>query len=71
MSELKQQALTEHLAELRQCLIISLLAVIVGFGLSYNFIKEIGTWFLKPLFDVLPKGTTLVFTSYQEGFFFI
>lgn len=71
MSELQQQALTEHLAELRQCLIVSLLAVLAGFGVSYSFIKEVGVWFLKPLFDVLPKGTTLVFTSYQEGFFFI
>jgi len=71
MSELKQQALTEHLAELRQCLIISLLAVLVGFGVSYSFIEKIGVWFLKPLFDVLPKGSTLVFTSYQEAFFFI
>ncbi len=71
MNDLKQQALTEHLAELRQCLIVSLVAVLVGFAVSYNFSKEIGTWFLKPLFDVLPKGTTLVFTSYQEGFFFI
>jgi sec-independent protein translocase protein TatC len=71
MTELKQQALTEHLAELRRCLIISLLAVMAGFGLSYSFVKEVGVWFLKPLFDVLPQGTTLVFTSYQEGFFFI
>jgi len=72
MDELKQQALTEHLAELRHCLIISLAAVLVGFGVSYSYIKEIGTWFLKPLLDVLPQArATLVFTSYQEGFFFI
>ena len=71
MSELKQQALTEHLAELRQCLIISLLAILVGFGASYSYVKELGAWFLKPLFEVLPQGTTLVFTSYQEAFFFI
>lgn len=71
MSELPQQALTEHLTELRRCLIVSLLAVMVGFGVSYTFIKEVGVWFLKPLFDVLPQGATLVFTSYQEGFFFI
>jgi len=71
MNNLKQQALTEHLAELRQCLIISLVAVLVGFGASYSFVKEIGAWFLDPLYAVLPKGTTLVFTSYQEAFFFI
>ncbi len=71
MDELEQQSLTEHLAELRQCLIISLLAVGVGCGVSYSVIKEIGAWFLKPLFDVLPKGSSLIFTSYQEAFFFI
>ena len=71
MDDLQQQSLTEHLAELRQCLIVSLIAVGVGFGVSYSFIKEIGAWFLKPLFDVLPAGSSLVFTSYQEAFFFI
>lgn len=71
MNDLKQQSLTEHLAELRHCLIISLIAVGVGFGVSYSFIKEIGALFLNPLFKVLPAGSSLVFTSYQEGFFFI
>ena len=69
MDDLKQQALTEHLAELRQCLIVAIVAVLIGFGACYGFVKEIGHWFLKPLFDVLPQGSTLVFTSYQEAFF--
>lgn len=71
MDDLKQQALTEHLAELRQSLIYSLVAVAIGFGICYSYTKEIGVWFLKPLNDVLPQGSTLVFTSYQEAFFFI
>lgn len=72
MDELKQQALTEHLAELRHCLIVALVAVLIGFAVSYSFVKEIGIWFLKPLVDVLPQAqATLVFTSYQDGFFFI
>lgn len=65
------QTLTDHLRELRSCLIKSFLAVIVGFALSYGFIKPIGTLFFKPLIDVLPDGSSLIFTSYQEGFFFI
>jgi Sec-independent protein secretion pathway component TatC len=65
------QTLTDHLRELRSCLITSFLAVIVGFTLSYGFIKPIGTLFFKPLIDVLPEGSSLIFTSYQEGFFFI
>jgi sec-independent protein translocase protein TatC len=68
---LEKQALTEHLRELRSCLIVSFVAVFIGFCLSYTVIRQIGTWFFKPLIDVLPEGTSLIFTSYQEGFFFI
>lgn len=70
MTNLKKQALTEHLAELRQCLIAVLIAVIAGFAGAYYFIEDIGHWFLAPLYDVLPKGSSLIFTSYQEAFFF-
>ena len=71
MDDLKKQALTEHLRELRHCLIVSALAVMAGFAVSYTFIKDIGYWFLKPLHDVLPQDSTLIFTSFQEAFFFI
>jgi len=66
-----QQSLTEHLRELRSCLIISFGAIAAGFGLAYAFIRPISDWFFKPLIEVLPKGKSLVFISYQEGFFFI
>lgn len=69
--QFESQALTDHLRELRSCLIISFLVVILGFAGSYAFIKPIGTWFFKPLIDVLPENSSLIFTSYQEGFFFI
>jgi Sec-independent protein secretion pathway component TatC len=69
--QFEKQALTEHLRELRSCLIVSFVAVFIGFCLSYTVIRPIGTWFFKPLTDVLPEGTSLIFTSYQEGFFFI
>jgi sec-independent protein translocase protein TatC len=71
MDDLKTQALTEHLRELRKCLLVSLAAVAAGFAISYLFIEEIGQWFLEPIFAVLPQGSSLIFTSYQEGFFFI
>ncbi|AGF79046.1 Sec-independent protein secretion pathway component TatC [Desulfocapsa sulfexigens DSM 10523] len=67
----ESQALTDHLRELRSCLIKSLLVIILGFVASYAFIKPIGTWFFKPLIEVLPDNSSLIFTSYQEGFFFI
>ena len=71
MEDLNKQPLTEHLAELRDCLIISLVAVGIGFAISYYFIQPIGKWFFAPLFDVLPESSSLIFTSYQEAFFFI
>ncbi len=69
--QFSKQSLTEHLRDLRTCLIVSLVAVIIGFGVSYAYIEPVGAWLFKPLVKVLPKGTTLIFTSYQEGFFFI
>jgi|GEM_PF-553987 sec-independent protein translocase protein TatC len=65
------QSLTDHLRDLRSCLLLSLAAIIVGFAASYGYIESIGVWFFKPLTDVLPEGSSLIFTSYQEGFFFI
>ncbi len=67
----EKQALTEHLRELRSCLVIALAAVFVGFCLSYTVIRPLGILFFHPLTEVLPAGTSLIFTSYQEGFFFI
>ncbi len=71
MENFKAQMLTEHLTDLRSCLIRSFIAAGIGFAISYAFIKDIGNWFFKPLFDVLPDHTSLIFTSYQEAFFFI
>lgn len=69
--QLQQQALTEHLAELRSCLLISLGAVAAGFTAAYSVVRPLADWFLRPLVKVLPAGKPLIFTSYQEGFFFI
>ena len=66
-----QQTLTEHLTELRSCLLIAVAAVAVGFVAAYSIIQPLADWFLRPLIKVLPAGKTLIFTSYQEGFFFI
>jgi len=69
-NQFENQALTEHLRELRSCLIIAFIAIFIGFGISYGFIRPIGSWFFRPLVEVLPEGTSLIFTSYHEGFFF-
>jgi len=70
-STLDKQSLTGHLAELRSCLIISLAAVAAGFVVAYGGIRPIADWFFRPLVQVLPANKTLIFISYQEGFFFI
>jgi len=70
-NQMDKQSLTEHLSELRSCLIYSLIAVAVGFAGAYAYIQPIADWFFLPLVRVLPKGKNLIFISYQEGFFFI
>lgn len=71
MEDQKKQALTEHLSDLRKSLVFSLIAVALGFCISYSFVKDIGEWFFKPLLEVLPDQSSLIFVSYQEAFFFI
>lgn len=66
-----KQTLTEHLAELRSCLVISMIAVGIGFTAAYMWIRPIADWFFRPLLTVLPEDKSLIFISYQEGFFFI
>ena len=70
LEEMEEQGLTGHLADLRRSLVRSLLAVIIGFSLSYYYVEPIGDWLFKPLFEVLPEGASLIFISYQEAFFF-
>ena len=71
MDDFQKQALTEHLTELRKCLIYSVLATVAGFGVAYSYSKELGQLLFKPLYAAMPENSSLIFTSYQEGFFFI
>ena len=71
MEEFEKQALTDHLTDLRKSLMNSFIAVGIGFAACYYFVKDISVWFVKPLYDVLPEHSSLIFTSYQEAFFFI
>ena len=70
MEEFQKQMLTEHLIDLRSCLVRSFIAAGVGFTVAYAFIKDIGDWFFRPLYEVMPEQTSLIFISYQEAFFF-
>ena len=61
--------LTEHLRELRQRLIRSLVVVAVFSLLAYAGIEPIFRLLSIPLLEVLPPERTLIFTSYPEAFF--
>lgn len=61
--------LHEHLNELRERLIHSLLALVVGFAIAYYFIDSIFDIIAKPLKQVLPEGSNIIFVAYSEGFF--
>ncbi|MEZ0328268.1 MAG: twin-arginine translocase subunit TatC [Dissulfuribacterales bacterium] len=61
--------LHEHLNELRQRIIRSLLALAAGFAVAYYFIDPIFDAVARPLKQVLPEGSSIIFTAYSEGFF--
>lgn len=65
----EKQTFIEHLEELRKRLIISLIAVGIGFGISYIFSKEIFQFLMIPLQKALPPGATMIYTRLPEAFF--
>ncbi len=67
MNEHKMSFL-DHLGELRQRLLWSLLAVLVFFIPAYTFSNEIFEFLMKPLIENLPEGSSLIFTRPAEGF---
>ncbi|MBW2039305.1 MAG: twin-arginine translocase subunit TatC [Deltaproteobacteria bacterium] len=67
--EEKKQTFIEHLEELRKRLIISLIAVGIGFGICYIFSKEIFQLLMIPLKKTLPTGASMIYTSLPEAFF--
>lgn len=62
-------AVTTHLEELRKRLTISLIAVVVGFVVSYSFAEQIFKFLMNPLLSVMPQNSSLIFTNLTEAFF--
>lgn len=60
---------TAHLEELRRRLIISFIAVAVGFALSYGFKERLFDILTQPLISVMAEGETLIYTGLPEAFF--
>ena len=60
---------TEHLAELRWCLLRSVIAVLVGSTVCYFFSNAIFAFMVAPLRENLQPGQSLIGTSVTEAFF--
>lgn len=60
---------TAHLEELRDRLIICLIAIGIGFSLSYYYSQRLFEILAMPLLQAMPPGTTFVFTGLVEAFF--
>jgi sec-independent protein translocase protein TatC len=58
----------EHLDELRTRIIRSCIAIGIGMFIAFIFIGQIVTFVLAPTRNVLPPGTTLIFTNPPEAF---
>ena len=65
----KKLPLTAHLQELRKRLILSFIGVGAGFAICYAFAEPIFDLLAIPLLKVMPKGSSLIFTSVAEAFF--
>jgi len=64
-----KMSLTEHLIELRKRLTNSLIAVGLGFFVSYYFKDWLFAILTKPLTDALPKSSYLIYTGLTQAFF--
>ena len=61
--------LTAHLEELKKRLIRSLIGIGIGFGACYYYKEWLFKIITKPLMDVMPKNSHMIFTSLPEAFF--
>ncbi len=63
------EELKPHLAELRKRLAIAVGTVIVMFFVMFYFWEPLLAWMTTPLVEVLPEGSSIIFTKVQETFF--
>ena len=61
--------LTEHLEELRWCVLKAILAIVLASGISYFFVDVIFAFVVAPLRQNLQPGQNLIGTSVTEAFF--
>src|SRR5688572_9739725 len=59
----------DHLDELRRRIIYSVVAVLVGLGISLFFVNELFEFIFRPMQALPPAGQTLIYTDPSEAFF--
>jgi len=64
----EKQPFLAHLEELRKRLIVCAIAIGIGFVISYIFSKQLFSFLILPLTEVLPADSHLIFTSLPEMF---
>jgi len=64
----EKQPFLAHLEELRKRLIVCAIAIGIGFVISYIFSKQLFSFLILPLTEVLPADSHLIFTNLPEMF---
>ena len=67
--ELPKMSFLDHLEELRKRLLVSIIAVCVGFGLCWHYAERIFAKIQEPLTHFLPPGDKLAYTRLTAPFF--
>ena len=58
----------DHIKELRQKLMYSIIFFLITFVISFYFSQSIFEFLAKPLTSILPDGNGLIYTALQEAF---
>ncbi|MBF0188476.1 MAG: twin-arginine translocase subunit TatC [Magnetococcales bacterium] len=69
MNAQEKAPLIEHLIELRQRLMYSVLAILIGFFICYGFSQHIFNFLVRPLYDVMGPDAKMIYTGLHEAFF--
>jgi sec-independent protein translocase protein TatC len=67
--ELPKMSFLDHLEELRKRLMISFVAILVGFLACWHYAEKIFGWMQAPIAKYLPKGESLAYTRLTAPFF--
>ncbi|MBF0127068.1 MAG: twin-arginine translocase subunit TatC [Magnetococcales bacterium] len=61
--------LLTHLIELRNRLMVSVLAILIGFLICWGFSEDIFAFLIKPLREIMGPNDKMIFTGLHEAFF--